>query len=462
VTFAALHSAPSRIVAVVTPRGMTRLPLVFVFGYIVATFALFIIWPVNWPIYSTFEWLTLAGYVALCFLAIGGAAWFGSAGETRVTAPLPLLPILLAAGAAIAAALLEPSSYTYTGRKLWEIGAALRDQGGEYRRLQYQIFASEGQRNTLVIVRALVSPLTYAVLPLGIVRWRTIGWIGRIAVGVAVTCSICFSIMRGTDKEIADLFTIGVSAAFVSYGRNLALGLRGFDLVRRYWKQALIALLFLYFAQSMFSTRKEERLGGYVSRTAVCASDSHVCANLDNPWIAWLPLRQRFSVSLFILSTCSGYYGLDLALQKPFESTYGVGHSPAAMTAYETITGDPSLHLHTFTYRNGEDHWSEENYWSTLMVWIANDVGFGGTVIVLALLGLMWGRWWREAAAGMSDPAAVLFSLATMVMIYLPANNQVLASYDGYVTLAVWIAIWLWHRHRYALSAAIASSGAGQ
>jgi hypothetical protein len=203
--------------------------------------------------------------------------------------------------------------------------------------LSYQIFAGEGQHNTLVIVRALVSPLTYAVLPLGIVCWRTIGWTGRICVGVAVACSICFSIMRGTDKEIADLFTIGVSAAFVSYGRTVALGARGFALVRRYWKHALIAVVFVTFAQSMFATRKEERLGGYVSRTTVCASDSHVCANLDNPWIGWLPLRQRFGVSLFILSTCSGYYRLDLALQKPFESTYGVGHSPAAMSAYEAV-----------------------------------------------------------------------------------------------------------------------------
>jgi len=455
-------TAPSpRIAAVVTPRGMTRLPLKLVFAYVVATFVLFLLWPINWPIYTPGEWWRLIGYVALCFAVLGGGALLGSMGETRVTAPLPLLPLLLVAGAAISALLLEPSCYAYTGRTLWEIRAALSDQGAAYRRLQYQLFATTGQRDTLVIVRALVSPLTYAVLPLGIVRWRSIGWIGRIAVGVTVACSIVFSIMRGTDKEIADLFVIGTSAAFVSYGRHRALGLRGFDLVRRYWKQALIAILFVYIAQGAFVTRKDERLhGGYANRTTVCANDSRICANLDNPWIAWLPLRQRFGVTFFILSTCSGYYGLDLALGKPFESTYGVGHSPAATTVYETITGDVSLHLHSFTYRNGDEGWSEEHYWSTLMTWIANDVGFAGTVPILGLIGLMWGRWWREAAAGMSDPAAVLFSIATMAMIYLPANNEVLSSYDGYVTLAAWMAIWLWHRFASRLSAVVTSSEA--
>ena len=77
--------------------------------------------------------------------------------------------------------------------------------------------------------------------------------------------------------------------------------------------------------------------------------------------------------------------------------------------------------------------------------------------MVLAVIGYLWGRWWREAAAGMSDPAAVLFALATTMMIYFPANNQVFLTADGYLVLAVWMAIWLWHRSRRALSAAVTS-----
>jgi hypothetical protein len=444
----------SRTIPVVSPNGTTRIPLMLVLGYVLATFLLFLLWPINWPIYYFSDWVRLVGYVTLCFAVIGGATFYGSAGETRVAAPLPLLQIFLLSGAGVAAALLEPSSYAYTGKKIWEVMDALRNQGAAYHQLQIQLVATTGQRNTFVIIRALTSPLTYAVLPLGIVRWRTIGWSGRLSVLMAVACSVIFSIMRGTDKEIADLFVIGVSAAFVSYGRNRTLGAKGFEIFRRYWKPAVVALLFFWVAQGLFTTRKDERLGGYVSRTTVCANDSHICADLDNPLIAWLPQRQKFGLTIFILSTCSGYYGLELALEKPFYSTYGAGHSPAALSAYEVATGDPTLHLQTFTYRNGADHWSDENYWSTLMTWIANDVGFGGTIPVLALIAYCWGRWWREAAAGLSDPAAVLFSLTTMMMVYLPANNQVLASYDGYVVFAVWISIWLWHRSRFPLSVA--------
>jgi hypothetical protein len=64
----------------------------------------------------------------------------------------------------------------------------------------------------------------------------------------------------------------------------------------------------------------------------------------------------------------------------------------------------------------------------------------------------LWALWWREAAAGMSDAATVLFALSTMMMFYFPANNEVFASYEGYAILAVWLVVWLWHRRARAVS----------
>jgi hypothetical protein len=450
-----------RILPVVAPAGITRLPLMIVFGYVVATFLLFLAWPIDWPIYTFRDWLRLVGYVSLCLVVLGFAAFKGSAGPTRVAAPLPHLSIWLPLGAIAAALLLIPSSVVYTGLRPWELLDALKDQGDAYRRLQQQLFITSGQRNNIVAMRTAIAPLVYAILPLGIIRWPSIGWIGRASVALVVATSIIFSILRGTDKELADLFVVGIAAAFVAAGRSITLGKGGGHLVQRYWKLAVLAVVFLIFAQGMFTTRKSDRLGGFVSRTSVCANNSRICADLDNPLISWLPLRQRFGLTVFILSTCSGYYGLEMAMEKPFESSFGVGHSPAALSVYEAVTGDPTVHLRTYTYRNGADGWSEDYYWSTLIAWIANDLGFPGAVLVVALIGFMWGRWWREAAAGMSDPAAVLFALTTTMVFYLPANNQVFAGYEGYTIFVIWLGVWLWHRSRRALSAAVSSSAQG-
>jgi hypothetical protein len=462
-TLAAPRAAVPRLLPVVTPAGVTRLPLLLVLGYVALTFGLFLVWPVDWPIYYAQDWERLIAYVTLCLATIGALAWTGSSGATRVTAPLPFLTPLLLMGALAAVALLAPTSYTYTGRPPWMVMDALRDQGAAYRRLQAQLTDSAGQHLGLALLRGALAPLTYAVLPLGILRWRTIGSSGRLAVFVTAACSVVFSIMRGTDKEIADLFVAGVSAVFVSWGRSWAAGRRGGELVRRYWAWALAAVVFVYLAQGLYTERKDLRLNANrVASTTVCANNSQICADIENPWIAWLPPRERFGVSLFILSTCSGYYGLELAMEKPFESSYGVGHSPVALTLYEAVTRDHTPHYRTYTWRNGENGWPEEYYWSTLVTWIANDVGFPGAVVVLGVIGYWWGRWWREAAAGMSDPAAVLFALTTTALFYFPANNQVFLLADGYLILAVWALIWLWRRRADALSAAVTAPGEAQ
>ncbi len=448
-------AAPSRLLALVTPAGIARLPLWLVIGYLFTTFGLFLLWPINWPIYGADRWFVLIGYVLLALTTLSVCAILGSAGSTRVVAPFVAHRTVIMTGAAAATLLLAPSTLAYTSRWPWQFLEALRDQGLAYRDLQEQLVATGGQRGLISAARALAAPLVFAVLPLGILHWRTLGWPLRGMVAAAILCSITFSVMRGTDKEFADIFIVGLATAMVSFGRHNMLGQKGFALLRLYWKQALIAAIFVYIAAGLFTTRKDERLGGYDNRTMVCANDSRICADLDSPLISWMPLRQRFGATFFILSTCSGYYGLNLALEKPFESTYGIGHSPAVSSVYEMVTGDTQTAKRAFTYRNRLDGWSDENYWSTLITWVANDVGFPGTVVVLGLLGFLWGLWWREASAGLSDPAAILFALSTMMMFYLPANNQVLASYDGYFVFGVWIAIWLWHRARRALSVSI-------
>jgi hypothetical protein len=455
------RAAPGRLFPFVATGKLTRAPLHFVMGYVVITFVLFLAWPIDWPIYGGWDWAMLTLYVGLCFIALFAAAMIGSGGQAQLAAPLPAVPLLLVGGAVAAALLLVPSCLAYTGRGPWDLLDALRNQGEAYHRLQLQLYFGESRERALIVAtRFLAGPLIYAVLPLGIVHWRRIGWTGRGAMAVSVVCSVVFSIMRGTDKEIADLFVIGFAALMVSFGRARTLSGANARIGRRYWIPALIGLALLFFAQGLFTERKEDRLKGYENKAVVCANVSRICADLDNRAIAWLPLPERFGLSEFILSTTSGWFGLHLAMQKPFESSLGVGHSPAALSVYEALTGDEGPHKSTYTYRNGDDQWPEESYWSTLIAWIANDVGFAGAVGVLALVGFAWGLWWREAAAGMSDPAAVLFVQATTMVFYLPANNQVFAAYEGYSIFFMWLGVWWWHRSRRRLYAALPPAAA--
>jgi hypothetical protein len=426
--------------------GFRRAPLIAALSYIGVTFLLFLLWPINWPIYGTGRWVSLIAYVLLCLGIITLGYMLGSRpGNTQVT-PFRSVNAVIVLGAFASIALLAPLSQTYTGRWPWEVFTALDDQGEAYRQLQAQLDATTGQRGPVALVRALLAPMTFAVIPLGILHWATLSFAKRGLVLATVLCAVIFSILRGTDREFADLFIVGGSALLISAGRYLNLRKQLGALIKRFWKPALLAVVFLAAASSLFTERKSARLGGYEDRLAVCANNSRICADVDAPGIAWLPLSQRFGLSFFILSSASGFYGLQIAMEKEFEPTYGIGHSPATLALYEMITADQTVRMRTFNYRNGNEGWVEENYWSTLITWIANDVGFPGAVLVLGLIAFLWGRSWRDAVDGRNDAAAIIFCQMMTLMIYLPANNQVFGIYDGYTVFLSWLAVWLLNR----------------
>ena len=422
-----------------------NLPLIVGMSYLVAIFFLFLTWPIDWPIFGDLSWIRLISYVSLCYVAIAVAFIFGRSGSAanHPLAPFGGTKFVVVGGAIAAVVLLFPTSIIYTGRWPWQILEALQDQGDAYRSLYDQLLATDGQRGPIALARAVAAPLTFAVIPLGMLNWGKLNWFARGCVAVTAACTIILSILRGTDREFADLFIVVGSTMFVLIGRQSQVGGRMAALIKRYWFPAVLLALFVWVAIGLFTDRKTSRLGGYENRVVVCANVSRVCADMEAPLISWMPTEQRFATSLFVLSSASGFYGLSLGMEQDFQPTWGFGHSPAAMAVADLIVGRDAVRPKTYTFRNTFQGWSDDNYWSTLILWLANDVGFVGAVFVLALIGFLWGRTWRDATRRKSDPAAVMFCLVMIMIAYLPANNQVFALYEGYTVFAVWLIIWL-------------------
>ena len=65
-----------------------------------------------------------------------------------------------------------------------------------------------------------------------------------------------------------------------------------------------------------------------------------------------------------------------------------------------------------------------------------------GALAILALIGFVWGRAWRDAVLGENDRAAVMFCVLMIMLFYLPANDKVLGVFDGYTTILFWMMAW--------------------
>lgn len=342
-------------------------------------------------------------------------------------------------GALLGVVMLFPTSWAYTGSMPWEVLTAIRDQKAAYLAMQDQLEATTDSRQIVILLRMLTQPFTFAAVPLGIIYWRTLNTPIKVCVLGAAMTSLVFSALRGTDREVADLGIVVLSSIMVSRARLSILN--GPKPAPSAKKIALIVLgcLFVLGAYTAFSNRKAERMG---TINEFCLGASGVCANYQSPLVRLLSPQDKFSIAQASAYFTNGYYGLSLALTKPLESTFGLGHSPALMRLYQLLTGDQNIAFRTFNYRGIDDGWPDLFFWSSMPTSLANDVGFLGALALLAIFGAVWARSWAHASYGANDAAAVVFVLSMQTIFYFPANLQVLMTLDGYSTVVFWVVAW--------------------
>ena len=233
-----------------------RLPIRLVLGYVAATVFVFVFGPFDWPIDN---WATLFGFLAVTMLAL----WLGfrwAVARTAAGTSFGAWRHVIIFGAAASVIILFVAAPVYTGRMPWEVLDALRDPYGAYRDLQDQLELTAGTRGPIALARILTWPLVFAVLPLGILHWAEMG--ARLAGPVLVTVGaiVVSSILRSTDREIADLIAVAGGTGLVLFARRMVHdGLTLRALLRRYLVAIVAGIVLLGVAASLFAQRKEGR-----------------------------------------------------------------------------------------------------------------------------------------------------------------------------------------------------------
>jgi hypothetical protein len=425
--------------------NIERLPIRVVLLYVAVTFFVFILGPFEWPVDN---WVSLIAFLALSMACL----WVGfryeiARGPSECTAIDPRWIIIL--GSVAAVALLFVAAPVYTGKTPWQVFDALRDQGGAYSALQDQLELTSGTRDPIALARILTWPFVFGAIVFGIVQWAQLSAMFRLLVVVVLLSILILSVLRGTDRENADLLIITLSLSAVLGARQIVLH-KGVSLGRlihaaRY--PLIAAFVLVIVTATLFVQRKQERL---IDAPNLCLAQSErdpgICADFEYaPFVLFgLDERYRFAASMAAAYFSQGYYGLSLALDLgDFQSTWGIGHAPFVAALYTRITGDDELYTHSYTYRLRDVGWSDEHQWSTMFPWLANDISFAGVPILMLLIGLAFGASWRDAVFASDDRAAIVFAIFCIMLGYLPANSQVTLVPDHYFALLVWLSLWL-------------------
>jgi hypothetical protein len=425
-------------------------PQLLISSYLIFGFVLFLIAPFNWNIEN---WIFLSIYFCLMIIMLTIGFQSRLHNVIFVSAPVNYKYAILM-GTACTMAMLVPTTLLYSGKYPWQLAELLANQSEAYLTYQEKLRAStSSDRAPVAIFRAILHPLVFAVLPLTIIHWNKLSSLLRLCAVIVIVSAIITSLARGTDRETSDIILLVFSSWLVAYFRKKNNSTENFELQKKsknYTKKSLLAVMFFISMISAYAFFVERKLARYNGNffAACVGSDQDICLTNAAVNMSWVGDWGIFAIGITAGYMSAGYYGLNLAMGLDFQSTYGTGFSPLVVRFYESLTGDSSMYLNSYTYRMRALGWSDEYTWSTLMVWFANDVGFFGALIVLFFLSMLFGAAWRDAVLAKDDRAAIVFVLLFIMFIYLPANNQIGQTLDLSFAFLFWLFCWQFFKRR--------------
>jgi hypothetical protein len=423
-----------------------HLPFMAVILYLFSVIVIFWAGPLEWPVTNTIE-LAVFQASSLVIIVMG----YSSVSPSRIPkgSGVNLRPLFYIG--VISVILLQiPVTLTYTGKYPWDVIQSIMDQRQTYEDMLDQLSEGQGTRLIVPLLRAIVSPLFYAALGYGLLHFKSLRMLQRVLLLVAILCPVNLSLLRGTDKEIADVLIILSGFLLVSYYRkrlNLTHDTSHIKGSQGKW-MSLLAVVAVCLFLAAFSFKKLERLGGNID---FCFGDGVICADYSGPILSSLPDFVAFGYAMVDFYLTNGFYGLSLALQQPFDSTLGIGHSAAFLGLYERFTGDPDLFTYSFIGKISNAGWDHRYYWPTIFTWLANDVGFFGSLLIVGWMARWFRQSWSDAVYSSNDLAAIVFVFLCIAFVYLPANHQLAQTLDSYFASIIALIAWKFTRKRLAL-----------
>jgi hypothetical protein len=409
------------------------LPIVVVLSYLTFTVVLFILGPWQFPVDNPFPlylFLTLA-HAALLLGYLTGIRRRpqGYSGKWRVSK-------LVFWSSMVNLVLLFPTSLHRTGSVIPNVVFGLTNPGEAYD-LAYDL--GETGDPAVEYIRILIGPWLGLMFPLAVFYWPRLTRMNRYLSLAGILTTIFLFVAMGKNKGIADtVLLVPILVIASSLAGIIELG------PRKLLALAVTAVGALVLFVSFFGTVVSSRQGSTVGYAYFAATRTG--ADYNNFLVRNLSDRSATAIQGLDLYLTQGYYALSLALQEPFVPTWGVGNSIFLSRQAARLTGNEQILDANYPARIERYGWDAFGLWSSIYPWIASDVSFPGTIVVVFLIGRLFVLLWLDTLQGANPFAVALFSQVVIMLFYFPANNQLLQSGEGFT--AFWVTLLLWWRTR--------------
>lgn len=276
----------------------------------------------------------------------------------------------------------------------------------------------------LVQVMILGSILYALFLPLAVASWASLTASMRWLVGVATATYILSYLFIGTMKGIGDVMLFIICGAAVFVGKRSLQG-KGSS-IRRKVRGVLLGLGGLLFAYMIVNQLdRAEQFGITESAIVGDVSDTFIARTLGS--------RAAYGFYQVLAYPSHGYLGLSYSMSVPFEFSGGAGLSQAYESYRHQYMGGIDNAYLTYPYRSERlTGWPAGMFWSTIFPWLASDLTFYLIPFFMAAVGAIFARLWVSCLYGADVLALTALGQFFVFVAFIPANNQVLMTRQGF------------------------------
>lgn len=269
-----------------------------------------------------------------------------------------------------------------------------------------------------------------------IMFWKRLRLSARV-IGLLMLFVVYFmpALLTGTNKPVFDLLIFAPVTLF-------SLGFRSVwnneQNARKRLKVAFGLLLVLsVFAFGFFSITMSARGGdpSYIETTSKLGD---------------IKIRPQFKEDIskvehfyiwFVNYLVQGYYGLSLAMQEQFTSTFGFGSSIFVSRQMLDFFG---IDIAKYTYqRKISSSWDESAQWHSFYSYVANDFHFFGVIIVCFFIGVLMALVWVTFIKQSNIWSVFLLPLIALMVVFIPANNQVFGFLETFSAFLFFFIGWI-------------------
>jgi hypothetical protein len=301
----------------------------------------------------------------------------------------------------------------------------------------------------------VLSPFLWPVIPLSLLFFNKLSVINKILLFLTLFFECARWIAIGTNKGIIDVVLIIASVLLIKHLQNK---FRSNEITQTRSIKPIgtyILIIILFFIGLFYFINT---IGSRVADNWVSISNAlgGVQINFESPLMKITPEFLKPAMIFITSYLTQGYYGLSLAIGKPFIPMFGVGNSTFLMEIIKRLF-NIDLFQYTYQARIAYLGWDPSGNWHSFYLWVANDVHFLGTLVIMFLLGKYFGALCYHSISKKDPVASVLLCMMFILFFYLPLNNQVFSNPPTF--MAFWVLSLFWfYKIRFAKSKKIKNS----